>query len=113
MKKRLSAAALAVSCAIPLFGCGTPAETVARLAPAVVSPETMATMRTWCTRGAPLIAMAQGQNVIPAAREIAETAAPFCAALTAGQVPLTVDTNSPDWLAKQITGLGQSLGLRF
>jgi hypothetical protein len=111
MKTPLTAAAVALTCAVALSGCGDKGSMLAALTPAVLSPQTISTMQTWCSRGAPLIAMAEGQSVIPAAAEIAAVIAPFCRSLTAGQVPPTVDANSADWLARNVVGLSQRLGL--
>lgn len=103
---------LAAASLLALASCGGNLGPVAAsLAPAVLSPETIATMRIWCTRGAPLLAIAQGQNLSPAAREIADQVGPYCAALTAGQIPPTTDANTPSWLPKNIVGLAQALGL--
>lgn len=104
--------ALAVALTVPLAAC--PGQNlpglVAAAAPAALSPQTIATMQTWCSRGAPLIQIAQGQNIIPAGKEIAGFVGPFCASLAAGQVPPSADVHSADWLASNIVGLARSLG---
>lgn len=106
-RKTLVAASL-----LALASCGgNLAPFAASLAPAILSSETVATMRTWCARGAPLIAIARSQNLSPQAREIADTVEPYCRALTAGQLPPTTDQNTPSWLPTNIAGLAQALGL--
>lgn len=108
MKRYLTAVALPIA----LASCGgNLAPVAASLTPAIVSPEVVAGLRTWCARGAPLIAIAQGQNLSPQARQIADTVAPYCAALTAGTVPATTDGNTANWLPTNIAGLAQALGL--
>lgn len=101
-----------VAICLALASCGgNLAPVAASLAPAVLSPETIATMRTWCQRGQPLIAIAKGQTMMPEARVIAETVEPYCAALAAGQVPPTTDSNTPQWLPTNLMGLSRALGL--
>lgn len=112
MIRRLASALAACTLSVAVASCGgNLAPIAASLAPAVASPETIATMRTWCARGATVINIAESQSTIPAAKEIARFVGPFCLALASGQVPATTDANSPDWLAKNIVGLSQALGL--
>lgn len=90
---------------------GNLATTAASLTPAVLSPETVASLRTWCARGQPLLDIARGQTLSPHARDIADVVGPYCAAMAAGQVPATTDANTPAWLPKNIAGLAAALGL--
>ena len=110
--KRLVALPLACTLALMIASCGgNPAPIAASQTPAVVSPEVVASLRTWCTRGAQLIAIAQGQNLSPQAREIAGVVGPYCAIMAAGQVPPTTDANTASWLPANIAGLAAALGL--
>lgn len=110
MKRKTLALALVLPLALVSCG-GNLAPVAASLTPAVVSAETVVTLRTWCQRGAPLIDIARGQNLSSAAREIADVVAPYCAAMTAGQVPVTTDANTGAWLAQNLNGLSRLLGL--
>jgi hypothetical protein len=104
-----------IACILPLAlaSCGgNLAPVAATLAPAFLSPETVATMRTWCNRGAPLFAIAQAQTISPQAKEIAATVEPYCRAIVAGQVPPTTDANTPTWLPQNLAGLAAALGVK-
>lgn len=102
---------LALACILPLAGCGNLASIGASLTPAVLSAETAASLRTWCQRGQPLLDIARGQTLLPAASEIAEHVAPYCTTLLGGTVPATTDGNTPSWLPKNLLGLAAALGL--
>lgn len=102
---------LSIACTLPLALAACGGNLAATLTPSVLSPDTVASLRTWCSRGAPLIALARGQNMMPAAREIADVVGPYCDALMAGQIPPTTDGNTAAWLPTNIAGLGQALGI--
>jgi hypothetical protein len=104
--------ALPLACIFPLAlaSCGgSLAPVAAALSPAVLSAETISSMRTWCARGAPLFAIAKVQTISPAAREIATAVEPYCGALSVGALPATTDSNSPAWLLRNLDGLAQAV----
>ena len=109
MIRRLIAAC--TLCVVVASCGGNLAPIAASLTPAVVSPEVLASLRTWCARGAPLIAIAQGQNLSPQAREIADVVGPYCAIMAAGKVPPATDANTASWLPQNLVGIAAALGL--
>lgn len=110
IRKFLAAPIFCATLALASCG-GNLAPVAASLAPAVLSPETIASLRTWCERGAPLIAVAKGQTMIPEAAEIAKTVEPYCRELAAGQIPSTTDANTAQWLPANLIGMAAALGL--
>lgn len=104
----------ALALCLGLAACGGLPENAARLTPLVVSPGTVATIQTWCTRGAPLIRAARSPMVSAVSTSIAEIAGrvgPYCDAITAGQLPPTTDANTVNWLQQNLSGLGRLIGL--
>jgi hypothetical protein len=95
---------------LALAGCGA-AQLAATVTRASVSAETVATLQSYCQRGAPLISIARGQNLSAKASEIAGAVGGYCDALGAGQVPATTDANTTNWLPTNLAGLAQALGL--
>lgn len=104
---------LAAISLLALASCGgNVAPVAASLTPAVLPAETVATLRTWCARAQPLIAIAQGAGVVvPQAKAIVDEVGPYCAIMAAGQVPPTTDANTASWLPTNIAGLAAALGL--
>lgn len=114
MANKMVRLGVAVAMVLTAAGCGgMPAGVVTGLAPAVLSADTIATLRSSCSRAAPLLALAQSSIVPPQAREIAAVVAPYCASLAAGQVPATTDANTPTWLPANLAGLARALGMAF
>lgn len=104
---------IAAAFLLALASCGgNLAPVAASLTPAVVSPETVATLRSWCQRGAPLIAIAQGMGAVsPQAKSIVDEVGPYCSIMAAGAIPATTDRNTVNWLPTNISGLAAALGV--
>lgn len=94
---------------LALAGCGTasapgiPPIDMTRLDQAVNAA------RSLCRQGQPVLAAAS-MIPVPQVAIIASAVSALCGPLLAGQVPATVDANTPNWLSQNIGDLVKLLG---
>lgn len=97
---------IAAASMLALASCGgNLAPVAASLAPAFISADQLAKVRSVCVKAGPVLNIAAAPNLPKVVSETATYGAAFCNAVNAGQVPPTADSNSSAWLDRIVTVL--------
>lgn len=106
--RRISGTTSMIILAMVLVGCGSIGQMAATVA--VVSPQIVEASRNLCSKGESVLRVASMVPLPSGGKEILVELNSYCGQMLAGKVPVTTDTNTPNWIEQNFMGLRALLG---